>query len=323
MVIDNYGRLINYLRLSITDHCNLSCLYCRPKINKKARCQILRLEEIIRLVRLTAGMGIKHYRITGGEPLFRRGVVYLVRKLNQIKGVEEISMTTNGVRLAQFGRELKEAGLRRINISLDSLRPDRYRQITGGDFSRVWEGIDEAINLGFSPIKINMVPMKGINEDEVEAFVRLAIEKGLGVRFIEFMPFNQDRAAWNKLHLPLGVVQDRLSRVFNLKPLNGSITGNGPAEHYQVEGSTGIVGFIAPLSEGFCHRCNRLRLTPDGKLRLCLERDIEIDLKSPLRNGYSDEEIKELIRKAIREKPQGHHFHEERTYQRAMSAIGG
>lgn len=325
MLTDSYHRQINYLRLSITDMCNLRCVYCQPwkEIGKKSHEEILRYEEIIRLARLMAQLGIRRVRITGGEPLIKRDVIHLIQELAKPSLFEEVSLTTNATKLSQFAEQLKNAGVKRINISLDSLNKDRYFKITGGgNLNNVLTGIDEALKVGLTPLKINMVVMKDINDDEVEAFARLTMDKPVHVRFIEFMPIGQQKVSWAEQYLPTSALKERLSSYFNLITTNGLI-GNGPAEYYQIEGAMGSLGFISAISRHFCSKCNRLRLTPDGYLRLCLGKEMEVDIKTPLREGTTDTELKQIIRQAVKHKPKGHEFYTAELNGRLMSAIGG
>ncbi|MFH1562030.1 MAG: GTP 3',8-cyclase MoaA [Nitrospirota bacterium] len=324
---DNYGRTIDYLRVSIIDWCNLHCIYCQPEMQKRTHYEILSYEEIIRIVRLAVQSGIKKIRITGGEPLMRKDITFFIKELSKIAGIEDLAMTTNGILLAKYACSLKEAGLQRLNISLDSLQAKRYEEITqGGVLEQVLLGMSEAFKANFSPIKINMVPMKGINDDELEDFVRLTIEKPVHVRFIELMPMNHN-PLWKERYFPVSQIKERLKKCFALKPVSDvnvcNASGSGPAEYYQIDGAKGLVGFINPISEHFCSRCNRLRLTPDGKIRPCLESDTEIDIKTPIRSGQSDEEIKELLLAVVKLKPGRHQFTSKRVGLRQMSAIGG
>lgn len=319
---DRYGRIIDYLRVSIIDWCNLHCIYCQPEMIKRTHYEILSYEEIIRVIRLSTQLGIKKIRITGGEPLMRRNITFFIKELSRIAGIEDLAMTTNGNLLHRYACSLKEAGLQRLNISLDSLQAKKYEEITrGGKLNQVILGIEEAFKANFDPIKINIVPMKGINDDELEDFVRLTIEKPVHVRFIELMPMNHN-FLWEERYFPVSQIKERLKRCFALKPVS-DVNVCGPAEYYKIDGAKGLVGFINPISEHFCSRCNRLRLTPDGKIRPCLESDMEIDIKTPLRTGQSDEEIKELLLAAVQLKPKRHQFTPKRVGLRQMSAIGG
>jgi cyclic pyranopterin phosphate synthase len=322
---DSYHRTIDYLRISITDRCNLRCIYCRPwqEIGKKSHQEILRYEEIVRLTSLMAQLGIKRARVTGGEPLIRRDLLPLIEELAKIELLEEVSLTTNATKLAHFAGQLKKAGVNRINISLDSLNEKRYAQITGvGNLNDVLTGIEEALRVGLDPLKINMVVMKGINDDELEEFALLTLNKNLHIRFIEFMPIGQQKISWTERYLPTDLLKERLTSFFGLIPYNG-LPGNGPAEYYRIKGASGSIGFISPISHHFCSKCNRIRLTPDGHLRLCLGKEIEFDLKTPLREGASDLELKKLIGQALKHKPKEHQFHLKSPKARQMVAIGG
>lgn len=320
---DNYGRIIDYLRISIIDECNLQCMYCQPKVVKKNYYEILRYEEIIKIISLATQLGIKKVRITGGEPLIRRDIIFFIQQISQIDGIEDLSMTTNGTFLSEYAYLLKEAGLQRLNISLDSLQPKKYEKITqGGILSRVMSGIEQSLKANFNPIKINVVPMRGVNDDELEDFVRLTIERPIYVRFIELMPINHN-VSFEERYLSISEVKEKLKNTFTLKPID-KVKGNGPAEYYQVDNARGLVGFISPISKHFCSQCNRLRLTSDGKFKPCLDSNTEIDIKTPLRNGQSDEEIKKLLLSAVKLKPEKHQFFaKKRIRSRQMLAIGG
>jgi cyclic pyranopterin phosphate synthase len=268
-------------------------------------------------------LGIRRVRITGGEPLIKRNVIHLLEKLSKIELLEELSLTTNATKLAQFASSLKNAGVDRINISLDSLNKNRYFKITGGGkLNDVLIGIEEAIKAGLAPIKINMVVMKDINDKEVETFAKLTLDKPVQIRFIEFMPIGHQRVSWTERYLPSFVLKKRLNAYFDLIPTNG-LPGNGPAEYYQINGAMGKIGFISPISNHFCSKCNRLRLTPDGHLRLCLGKEMEVDLKRPMREGASDNELKKLILQAIENRPKQHQFYLKESNGRQMLTIGG
>lgn len=324
---DTFRREINYLRVSLTDRCNLRCRYCMPEkgVPLKSHSEILRLEEILHLIKVAAQLGISKVRLTGGEPLVRRGVVPFVRVLAMIPGIDDLAMTTNGLLLPQLGKELKEAGLKRINISLDTLRPDRYREITrGGDFRAAWKGVETALELKFAPVKLNMVVMRGINYDEIYDFVDLTYRYPLHVRFIEFMPIGEsEKWAGNSL-VTQGEILEQLSKRYQIRPVSG-VQGTGPAKYYQLSGSQGTVGFISPLSMCFCNYCNRIRLTADGRLRPCLHSRWEVSLRDLLRSGATDEELADRYREAIRQKPERHHLAEEgwKGRSRFMHQIGG
>ena len=330
-MLDKYDRDINYLRVSITDRCNLRCTYCRPKegISLKGHDDILRYEEIIRIVSQTVKMGMIKVRLTGGEPLVRRGFVEFARDLKKIKGLQDISLTTNGILLDQYAEDIFKAGITRINISLDSLNKDKYFQITrGGYLDDVFRGIAAAEKAGFSPIKINTVVIKGFNDDEVLDFAQLALKKPFQIRFIEIMPISEVNANQPKDFLPTNLLFDKIRKHFKLEPLAGKKNkSDGPAKIYKVKGGLGEIGFINPVSDHFCSTCNRLRLTADGKLRACLLKDEEIDLRAALNRHCDDDELAGLIRQAILLKPEKHDLdctdrHLKKCH-RDMSDIGG
>lgn len=323
---DKYDRTIDYMRISIIDRCNLRCIYCMPSEGVKpiAHKSILSYEEIIRIVRIAAGLGVRKIRLTGGEPLIRKNLPYLVSSINAINGIDDISLTTNGILLKKLVRPLVAAGLRRVNISLDTFRPDRYREITrGGTINDVLEGIREAEQAGIQPIKINMVPIRGFNDDEIEEFARLTIKMPYHIRFIEFMPIGA-REIWSpEKYIPTDEIKEKVSAIAPLAPVR--MRKSGPARYFRFEHAAGVIGFISPLTHHFCSSCNRLRLTADGKLRPCLFSETEIDLKSALRSGTPDEELERLLRLSIEVKPQGHSLGHEKplTMLRPMSKIGG
>lgn len=345
---DSYGRPINYLRVSVTDRCNLRCVYCMPAegIEAKAHEDILRYEEILLIVRAAVELGITKVRVTGGEPLVRAGLVEFIRDLAAIPSLDDISLTTNGILLSRFASELREAGLRRVNVSLDTLRADKYRQITRrGNLEDVLQGIACAEKAGLHPIKINCVAVRGFNDDEITDFCRLTMEKEWHVRFIEFMPVGQtDQAAAIEEdmscqhNLPggelamraasqsfLAVEEIRLvaQTVGELVPC-GSITGAGPAKYYRYPGAPGTVGFISPVTNHFCFSCNRLRLTADGRLRPCLLSDSEISLREAIRAGATPDEVKEIVARAAWEKPHRHRLDANGSPKgRTMAQIGG
>ena len=324
---DVFRREIDYLRISITDKCNLRCVYCMPEEGIKLRphLEILRFEEILELVKVAADLGISKVRITGGEPLVRRGVVPFIRDLTRIPGIKDVAMTTNGVLLPKLGPELKRAGLNRLNISLDTLEPEKFRKITRvGNLHQVWEGIEAALDLKFGPIKINTVVMRGINDDEILDFVRLIFLYPLHVRFIECMPIGEADGWAQQSMVPQAEIKARVEERFRLEPSDDHILGAGPAQYYQVPGALGSLGFISPITAHFCPACNRLRLTSDGRLRPCLNSRWEIDLKEPLRAGASKEELSRLFLEAVKKKPQCHSMSEGTWDQpRMMYQIGG
>jgi GTP 3',8-cyclase len=292
---------INYLRMSITDRCNLRCFYCTPwgGWEKLPSGEILRYEELLRLARVAAGVGITKLRVTGGEPLMRRGALEFIRQLHQVPGIEEVCLTTNGVRLAELGPELYATGLRHLNLSLDSLRRDRYRELTGQDhFEDVMTGLEQAVALGFHPIKINCVVLKDLNDDELLDFARLTREHPYQVRFIEFMP-TVEEGRWRRHFLPMDEVRRRLAALGPLSAVPAPATA-GPARTFRVPGFRGELGFISSVSDHHCPTCNRLRLTAAGWLRPCLFAAPEVDIKGPLRRGAADNTLAQLFQEAIR-----------------------
>jgi len=320
---DSFQRPIDYLRISVTDRCNLRCIYCMPAegINLFSHEDILSYEEIYRIATAAAELGIKKVRITGGEPLVRIGLSGLLRMLAQINTIDDIALTTNGTLLSQYADELKAAGLRRVNISLDTLKPDKFRLITrGGKLDDVLAGIDAAAAAGLNPIKINVVVMAGINDDELIDLARKTVDEGWHVRFIERMPFNKEMAS--STFVSVNEIREHLAVLGELEPC--TFKGNGPARYYRLPRSKGTIGFITPISEHFCFQCNRLRLTADGKLRPCLLSEQEIDLRQPLRQGISAEELKKLIKRAVESKPRQHKLAQGCVPQdRPFSQVGG
>jgi cyclic pyranopterin phosphate synthase len=286
---------------------------------------VLSYEEMLRLVEVSVHAGIRKVRLTGGEPLVRKGFVDFLDKLSSNEVLDEITLTTNGVLLPDFAADIKECGICRINISLDTLKPERFLQITRRDyFEKVIQGIQEAERLGFDPIKINVVAIRGFNDDEILDFARMTLDKPYHIRFIEYMPVG-DRNSWsNDKFISTGEIRDKILEVGGLQPIPSSSI-DGPAERYRLEGGKGEIGFIGALSNHFCDRCNRLRLTSEGHLRGCLFSDKEIDVKAPLREGKSDNHLIRLINRAIETKPKSHEgmSPERRKCVRHMSSIGG
>jgi cyclic pyranopterin phosphate synthase len=323
---DQYHRRIDYLRLSVTDRCNLRCTYCMPEegVPRLGHEDILNYEEIIRLARIVTRMGISKIRITGGEPLVRKDILFLCANIAATPGLESLSITTNGLLLSEYVRGLFVAGIKRINISLDTLKPDKYAAITRRDaFEQVWRGIRSAQETGFAPIKLNAVVMRGINDDEIEDLACLTYHYPFEVRFIEFMPF-QSEEGQNRF-ISADEILERLTRV---APLLRTVSqsGNGPARHYRFANAPGKIGIISPISQHFCHTCNRLRVTADGALRTCLFSSEETDIKTPLRQGASDKEIMEQIQAAIKRKPPRHELDHRilrKCISRPMVKIGG
>ncbi|MGD8701084.1 MAG: GTP 3',8-cyclase MoaA [Desulfosarcina sp.] len=325
-LVDKAKRHLNYLRISVTDRCNLRCLYCTPegRIPKLKHEAILSYEEILRLVGIATRLGIRKVRVTGGEPLVRKGVVDFLRRLTQVRTLEDVSLTTNGVLLAPNAQAIFDAGVHRINISLDSLNPDKFAQITGYDrFAQVWEGIERVREIGFSPIKINVVAMRGINDDEILDFGRLTVDHPFHVRFIEYMPIGNSRAR-SREQILTPEIQNKISEIGALMAIKND-SNDGPARRFRLAGARGEIGFISALSHHFCSRCNRLRLTADGRLRACLLSDRFEPLKETLRNGGSDEQLAEIFRIAVRQKATRHQLciNGQKTVKDQMQGIGG
>jgi cyclic pyranopterin phosphate synthase len=286
---------------------------------------ILTYEEMLRIVRVFASEGISKVRLTGGEPLVRKGIVDFVSRLSQIEEIKDLSLTTNGLLLKDLAEVLRQAGLKRVNISLDSLKRERFHQITRrDDFERVWSGIEEALRVGLTPIKINMVAIKGLNDDEIEAFAQLTSQLPLTVRYIEYMPSGNGEE-WKETDiLTIAQIQARLEKMGNLISIP-SDRWDGPAKRFRFNGALGEIGLIGAVSSHFCGDCNRLRLTPDGKIRTCLFSDEEVDVKEIIRKGGSDEDLKARLLVALETKPERHHINTLlfKKCQRNMSAIGG
>ena len=341
MIQDSFGRVIDYLRISVTDRCNLRCVYCMPPqgIALKTHDEILRYEEIERLVRAAAALGVRKVRLTGGEPLVRPNIEHLVEMIAAVPGIEDVSMTTNAVLLDRRAETLARAGLHRVNVSLDTLRADRFERITRfGRIADVWRGLQAAERAGLAPIKLNVVVVRGMNDDELADFAVLTFEHAWHVRFIELMPVSNE-GDWGE-HLPppgdrlvtAGEMQARLSARFGAECFSESAAplapGNGPARTFGLPGAKGVVGFITPVSQHFCPTCNRLRLTADGKLRPCLLAEGEVDVMSALRSGASEAEVQALLLRAVGNKPECHHLDEDVAPsqligKRVMAQIGG
>ena len=322
---DSFNRPINYLRISVTDRCNLRCIYCMPLegIETLSHDDILRYEEIHTVAKAAAEYGINKVRLTGGEPLARAGLSSLVGLLNDVEGIDDLSITTNGILLSKYSQELKDAGLNRVNVSLDSLKPDKFEQITRiGKLEEVLEGIEAARAVGLNPLKTNMVVMRGINDDEIIEFARKTVDEEWHVRFIEFMPVGNGQQYGRERFMPISEISECIDSLGVLEP--HKLDGNGPAKYYRLPHAKGTIGFISPVSEHFCFQCNRLRLTADGKLRPCLLLDDEIDLRKPLRQGASIDDLKKLIGQAIDSKPECHNLQMGTTAKnRSMCQIGG
>jgi cyclic pyranopterin phosphate synthase len=327
MLTDNFARRINYLRISITDRCNLRCRYCMPEegIALVSHDEVLTYEEILRVVRLFGQLGIDKIRLTGGEPLARKGALDLIRGISEIREIRDLSLTTNGVLLREFAADLARAGIKRINVSLDTLNPEKFAYITGRDrFPEVRMGIKKALDVGLFPVKLNVVAIKGFNDDEILQFAQLTLDKPLTVRFIEFMP-TAGVDFWNRDHvLTVDNIRKEIGKLGSLIPVDGD-ERDGPAARFRLNGAAGELGFISPISSCFCENCNRLRLTPDGRLRACLFSDNEIDLRLHLRNHCTNGKLKHLLMRALQNKPQRHAIETSlfRKCQRNMAAIGG
>ncbi len=319
-------RTIDYIRISVTDRCNLRCVYCMPEngVDLLKHQDMMSFEEIYNLVKALVPLGIKKIRLTGGEPLVRSGIENLIKMLRSIPEIEDITLTTNGILLEEMAEGLKNAGLTRINVSLDSLNENRFKQVTRwGSLDKVLKGINKAIEIGLKPVKINVVAIKGFNDDEFIEFADYAFRKEVQVRFIELMPIGEsDHDAFLK-HYPISEIKELLETKYELEETT-EIKTNGPAENYKIIGGIGSVGFIGALSHKFCSTCNRLRLTADGKIRPCLYMDLEYDVLKLIRSGASDEELRNFISEIILGKPEGHNMEEGWGNQRRrMSQIGG
>lgn len=335
VLTDMFARTISYLRLSLTDRCNLKCMYCVTEdendghLVKLEQSELLTYEELLRVVRVAVGMGISKLRLTGGEPLVRHNIMHFIDQLNGIDGLDDIRITTNGVLLEKYARSLINAGVTRVNISLDTLQRDRFAEITGVDcFDQVWRGIEKALAVGFSAVKLNMVVMRDINDDELLDFAGLSREMPLQVRFIEFMPIGGSTRWSRDTCVTSDEIMARFSALGELIPQKRR-QADGPARVYRLgSDARGTLGFISPISHHFCDRCNRLRLTSEGRLRSCLLHDEETDLRSVLRAGCSDGDIRKTLLTAIQNKPKGHQM-AERLKEKGgdchgrMSRIGG
>ncbi|HKK05915.1 MAG TPA: GTP 3',8-cyclase MoaA [Gammaproteobacteria bacterium] len=323
-LVDPFGRRIEYVRLSVTDRCDLRCFYCMPKGYKgfEEPEHWLSFEEIERVIRAFGTLGTRRIRITGGEPLVRHNVPELAARLAALPGIDDLSMSTNATRLEKHAEALHRAGVSRLNVSLDTLRAERFREITGGKLDKVLRGLMAAKAAGFAPIKINMVVMKDVNEDEVEDMVQFCIEHGFTLRFIETMPVGDTGRDAVDHYVDLQDVKHRLGERFELLP--GVMPGGGPARYVQVAGTELRIGFITPMSQHFCATCNRVRLSVDGTLYMCLGQDHNYELRPLLRAGISDTELQEHIREAIGLKPERHEFNEKpEQVIRFMSMTGG
>lgn len=326
-MIDTFGRSIDYLRISVTDRCNLRCRYCMPEegVEDLGHYKMLSLEQIYRLVKVASGAGIKRIRLTGGEPLVRRSIVRLVAKIHSLPGIEDISLTTNGILFPEMADELKAAGLNRVNISLDTLNDEKYQYITRkGHVDDAIKAIHKAIELDMKPVKINFVIIKGFNDDEILDFAQLSYDYPVDIRFIEFMPIGDLDFHTEDKVLSIASVKAIIEQQYKLD-YDVDVKGFGPAKYVKIKGGQGTLGFISPLSKHFCNECNRMRMTADGKLRGCLYNKDEIDLRLALFNDCTDEQLHSLFRKAILMKPSEHHMEEGwgKDNPRKMFQIGG
>ncbi len=321
MLKDRFGRIINYLRISITRNCNLKCIYCfSGNLGNEFNSIILKDQEIVRLAKIAISLGIKKIRLTGGEPLMRKGIEKIIKELVSISGLDDLSLTTNGVLLEKYADSLKEAGLKRINISLDTLDEKKFKKITNTNcFKKVMEGIKIAKKIGFAPIKINVVVIRGINDDELENFINFGKENNFVIRFVEYMPI-YDKGSFSSIFVSREEILKRIQHLIENDSLT-VVSLDDPYQYIPIKNGNRI-GIISSVSHGFCDRCNRLRITSDGFLRSCLTQDIEIDLKEALRKGAEDPEIEMLFKKAVILKPEKGCFFS-RNSKRDMSQIGG
>lgn len=329
MLKDSFQRPIDYLRVSVTDRCNLRCVYCMPEagVPQFSHAAVLRYEEIIRIVKVAGELGFSHIRLTGGEPLVRKDIVSLVESVSNLPGIDDLSMTTNGILLPRYAAALAQAGLKRVNISLDTLNPERFHKITRlGNLAQTLSGWHAAHEAGLAPIKVNMVVIRDLNDDEVVDMARLSLQPDWHIRFIEVMPLG-DGVHWSDDGVvPTDEVRGRIeAELGTLTPVARLGKGVGPARYYRLPGAQGTLGFISALTHHFCYACNRLRLTSDGRLLPCLMSNKFIDLRTPLRAGVDDTGLRELFQQAVKSKPQGHHLAEHATPDSVlpMSCIGG
>ncbi len=326
---DLFGRRVNYLRVSVTDRCNYRCFYCIPSNDfvLEERSEFLSYEELTRLIRLFAELGISHVRLTGGEPLVRRGLVDWVGRLKQLPGIEELSLSSNAHLLGEHAAALKAAGLDRVNISLDSLDPETFRRVTrNGDLDKVLLGIDAALAAQLHPVKLNMVVMKKINHHEIEPMLDYALARDVNLRFIETMPIGSAGLDGVRHYYAAAAILERVKRHVGAELIPVTTDkGAGPARYYRIGGSRATVGVISAMSRHFCDGCNRVRLTARGELVLCLGQEDRANLRGPLRDGASDQEIKQHILKAIERKPRSHDFNNDpqKVASRTMSSLGG
>lgn len=331
-LVDSFGRPHHYLRISVTDRCNLRCIYCMPEegMEFEPTDKILSFDEIAEVVRVVAGMGISKVRLTGGEPLVRKDLDKLVEMISEIPEIKDIALTTNGLFLASKAARLKEAGLTRVNISLDSLRPERFKMITrGGNVQKVLDSIDACVKVGLTPIKLNVLLMKGINDDEIADFISLTQDRDIHVRFIEYMPIGHSDDQWKSLYQPLTkVIEVCEEKKWNYEK-NSDVKGNGPSENYRLTGAKGSFGLIHPVSEHFCQTCNRLRLTADGYIKPCLAWTEQFQVRDVMGDEAA---MQRMFLEALGTKPEHHEMSKflqegqkvsHTPTNRRMSQIGG
>lgn len=325
MLIDSFQRRISYIRVSVTDRCDLRCSYCLPKGFKDYRepAHWLRFSEIVRVARAFAELGVSRVRLTGGEPLLRRDLSVLAAQLHAVPGVSDLSLSTNATQLAKHAQALRAAGITRLNVSLDTLNPQRFADIThGGRLDKVLQGLSAAKAAGFAPIKINTVLMRGVNDDEIDALIEYCAANDFSLRLIETMPMGDTGRAVSGQYLSLEDVRVDLQRRYELIPT--AMPGGGPARYFQVKGTALVIGFITPMSQHFCATCNRVRLAVDGTLYLCLGQEHKLELRPLLRDGIDDAGLREALQAAIARKPERHEFNEAPAkIVRFMSATGG
>jgi cyclic pyranopterin phosphate synthase len=326
MALDRFGRKIHYLRISLTDHCNLRCIYCMPEeITFRPSAEMMQDDELLLLARLFANLGFDKIRLTGGEPTCRSNIVDIVRGVAATPGVRSVSMTTNGMLLSKLARPMADAGLERVNISLDTLNPAKFKRLTRwGDINKVWEGIQAAEAAGLTPIKLNAVAVRGYNDEEFVGLARLTCEHPWRMRFIEMMPFGHESDFQTGQMISMQEMHARIEQALGPLELVSGGKLDGEARIYRIPGAQGDIGFISSITAPFCRECNRARLTADGILRMCLLREYEIDLLTPLRAGASMDDLRKLVLDAVWNKPWGHGLADgDIPLNRGMSEIGG
>ena len=329
-LIDPFNRTINYLRVSVTDRCNYRCGYCMPEqgVHPEGRhTEYLDFDELARIIQAFVALGVTKVRVTGGEPLVRKGVTDFIGAISPFEGLQEIALSTNAHHLAKHAQGLKQAGLHRVNVSIDSLQPDKFNRITrGGDLHKVMQGVDAALETGLNPVKFNMVVMQGTNDDEIEAMVDYGIEKGVEVRFIETMPIGPAGMSMMDQHYPMEKILSRVRAHVGTDLIASTVKSHdGPSKNFKINGTSAQIGVISAVSQHFCESCNRVRLTARGVLALCLGQEDSVDLRKPLRDGISDAGLQQLIVDAMLKKPERHFFNENvhNIEFRQMVSLGG